>query len=76
MRRKLKLSFHGGDSGIKKYRRGYDVRSGVWLSLRLKGVWILESGGRICLDAFDSSMCFYVFLIGIGINRDYFIKQL
>jgi hypothetical protein len=36
MRKKLKLSSDGGDSGSKKYKRGY---GGVWRRLRLAEVW-------------------------------------
>jgi hypothetical protein len=40
MRKQLKLSSDGGDSGNKKFKRGYrDAFSGVWRSLRLAGVW-------------------------------------
>jgi hypothetical protein len=40
MRKKLKLSSEGGDSGSKKCKRGYgDAYDGVWQSLRLAGVW-------------------------------------
>jgi hypothetical protein len=36
MRKKLKLSSDGGDSGTKKYKRGYGgAYGGVWRSLRL-----------------------------------------
>jgi hypothetical protein len=36
----MKLSSDGGDSGSKKSKRGYDgANDGVWLSLRLAGVW-------------------------------------
>jgi hypothetical protein len=45
MQKKLKLSSDGGDSGNKKFKRGY---GGVWWSLRLPGLWNLESGGRFC----------------------------
>jgi hypothetical protein len=40
MRKKLKLSSDGGDSGSKKCKRGYDgAYGGIWRSLRLAGVW-------------------------------------
>jgi hypothetical protein len=40
MRKNLKLSFDGGDSGSKKCKRGYgDPYGGVWRRLRLAGVW-------------------------------------
>jgi hypothetical protein len=40
MRKKMKLSFDGGDSGSKKCKRGYGgAYGGVWRSLRLVGVW-------------------------------------
>jgi hypothetical protein len=43
--KKLKLSSHGGDSGSKKFKRGY---GGVWRSL--------ESGGRFCVGAFGRNL--------------------
>jgi hypothetical protein len=40
MRKKLKLSSDGGDSGSKKCKRGFGgVCVWVWWSLRLEGVW-------------------------------------
>jgi hypothetical protein len=40
MRKKLKLSFNGGDSGSKKCKRGCSgAYGGVWRSLRFAGVW-------------------------------------
>jgi hypothetical protein len=40
MRKKFKLSSDGGDSGSKKCKRGYGrAYRGVWLTLRLVGVW-------------------------------------
>jgi hypothetical protein len=40
LRKKLKLSSDGGDSGSKKYKRGYGgADDGVWQNLRLAGVW-------------------------------------
>jgi hypothetical protein len=40
MRKKLKLSYDGIDSGSKKCKQGYgDAYGGVWRSLRLAGVW-------------------------------------
>jgi hypothetical protein len=40
MRTALKLSSDGGDSGGKKYKRGYaGGYGGIWRSLRLAGVW-------------------------------------
>jgi hypothetical protein len=49
MRKKLKLSSDGGDSGSNKYRRGYGgAYGGVWRSL--------ESGGRFCVGAFGRNL--------------------
>jgi hypothetical protein len=45
VRIKLQLSSVGGDSGSKKYKRGY---GGVWRSL--------ESGGRFCAGAFGRNL--------------------
>jgi hypothetical protein len=45
MRNKLKLSTDGGDSGSKKCKRGCGGScGGVWLSLRLTGVWSYAVG--------------------------------
>jgi hypothetical protein len=36
----MKLSSDSGDSGSKKFKRGYDAAcGGVWRSLRLAEVW-------------------------------------
>jgi hypothetical protein len=50
---KLRLSSNDGDSGSKKCKRGY---GGVWRSLRLTGVWSIESGGRFCVGAFGRNL--------------------
>jgi hypothetical protein len=40
MRKKLKLSYDSSNTANKKYKRGCVVAcGGVWLSLRLAGVW-------------------------------------
>jgi hypothetical protein len=40
MRKKMKLSSDGSDSGSKKCKRGYGgANGGVWWSLRLAKVW-------------------------------------
>jgi hypothetical protein len=47
MRKKLKQSSDGGDSGSKKWKRGYgDAYGGVWRSLL--------SGDGFCVAAFSS----------------------
>jgi hypothetical protein len=55
--KRLKLSSDGDESGCKKCKQGcggaYDI---IWRSLRLVGVWSLESGSRICVAAFDSNL--------------------
>jgi hypothetical protein len=58
MRKKLKLSSDGGDSGSKKCERGYGgAYGGVWRSLRLAGVWsqavsfVLERSAGIWLQS-------------------------
>jgi hypothetical protein len=57
MRKKLKLSSNGGDCGSKKCERGYGGAYGeVWRSLRLVGIWSLESGGRFCVGAFGRNL--------------------
>jgi hypothetical protein len=49
MRKKLKLSSDGGDSGTKKCKRGYgDAYGRVWRSI--------ESGGRFCVGAFGRNL--------------------
>jgi hypothetical protein len=56
-RKKIELSSENGDSGNKKCIGGYGgAYSGVWQSLRLVGVWSLESGGRFCVRAFDRNL--------------------
>jgi hypothetical protein len=39
MRKKLKLSFECGDSGNKKFKRGYGGYDAVWRNVHLAGVW-------------------------------------
>jgi hypothetical protein len=54
MRKTLKLVSDGGDSGSKKFKRGYgDVYGGVWRSLRLES---LESVGLFCIGAFGRNL--------------------
>jgi hypothetical protein len=48
MRKNLELISDGGDSGSKKFKRGY---GGVWRCLRLAGVW-----SRFCVGGFDRNL--------------------
>jgi hypothetical protein len=53
MRKNLKLSYKWGNSGSKKCKRGYGgAHGGVWWSLRIEGVWALDSDGLFCVDEF------------------------
>jgi hypothetical protein len=55
--KKYKLNSDCGDSGSKKYKRGYyGAYSGVWRSLCLAGAWIVESGGRFCVGVFGRNL--------------------
>jgi hypothetical protein len=57
MRKKMKISFDGGDSGSKKCKRGYGgAYSGVWRSLRVAGIWSLESVGRFYVGAIGRNL--------------------
>jgi hypothetical protein len=57
MRKKLKFSSDGGDSGNNKCKRNYDgAYGGVWRSVRLAGFWGLESDGRFCVGAFGRNL--------------------
>jgi hypothetical protein len=50
----MKLISDGGDSGIRKCKRGYgDAYGGVWRSA-FGGS--LESGGRFCVGAFGRNL--------------------
>jgi hypothetical protein len=53
----LKLSSEGGDSGNKKCKRGYGgAYDEVWRSLLLAGIWSLESGGQVRVEAFGRNL--------------------
>jgi hypothetical protein len=57
MRKKLKSSSVGGDSGRKKFKRGYgDAYGGVWGILCLAEVWSQRSGGRFCVGAYGRNL--------------------
>jgi hypothetical protein len=57
MWKKLKSTSDGGKSGSKKLKRGYSgAYGGIWRSLRLAGVWILDSGGRFCVGPFGRNL--------------------
>jgi hypothetical protein len=74
MRKKLKLSSDGGESGSKKYRRGCGgTYGGVWGSLRLAGLWSLESGGRFCIGTFYRNLA--SFAVKLFPHLIYLIKK-
>jgi hypothetical protein len=68
MRKKLKLSSDGGDSGSKKYMRSYGM---VWRSLCLAGV--CESGGRFCVGAFGRNLASIA--VKMFSHSIYFVKK-
>jgi hypothetical protein len=54
---KLKLIYDGGDSGNKKCKQGsVGAHCRVWRSLRLPGVWNLETGSRYFVCAIGSNL--------------------
>jgi hypothetical protein len=70
MRKIFKLGSDGGDSGSKKYTRGYgDACSGVWQAA-LGGS--LELGGRLCVVAFVMSLATFDMII---LHLIYVIKK-
>jgi hypothetical protein len=74
MRKILKLSSDGCDSGSKKCKRASGgTNGGVWWSLRLAGVWCLESGRRFCVGAFDKNLASVA--VKMFSHLIYFIKK-
>jgi hypothetical protein len=55
MRKKLKPSSDGGDSGSNKCKRGCGgTYGGVWRNLYVVGIW--DQASRFCVGAFDSNL--------------------